>query len=252
MAITTRQITVSIYEFDGDPMVGAEIRIELKGLGNGVAGAVAPGLIEGVTDANGECVFTLWQNEGAYSNTYYQITSINPATGALVHRREVFYVFDSDANVKDLISLVPQPVNINQSFLNRVSADRAAAANSAAEAANYLAQIQALIDANGGIPGNTGSAPVVANQSITTVVDITRIIHLGPSSSGGVAITYESNSPNLVVNGNMASYTRSAAGSESVTVTATRDGVTGSGTISVTTILSSAYTAYDLAGVQVA
>jgi len=127
MSIQTRTITATISELNGPRLPGARVVIELKGLGNSPQGAVAPGRIELVTDADGVATFQLWQNSMEYSDTYYEISSWHPISGKPIHQREPFFVFDSDADVKDLINVAAQSFDPNQVLMNQVVAARAAA-----------------------------------------------------------------------------------------------------------------------------
>jgi hypothetical protein len=103
MTIQTRQISVTISEPDGTPLEGAIVDIKLHGLGNGTGGAVARTLQTELTDDAGYCVFTLWQNEANYSDTYYTISSRHPVTGESIHRNEEFIVGSVNTDVKNLI-----------------------------------------------------------------------------------------------------------------------------------------------------
>src|SRR5690606_18818370 len=110
------------------------------------------------------CVFRLWQNNQALSDTEYEIRSYHPRDGSKIHNGETFRVYDSDADVKDLINVAPAQIDSNFELLEQVIAARAAAEQAVANASAILAQVQALYDAIGG-----GHAPYVANQSIITV-----------------------------------------------------------------------------------
>lgn len=136
MAIQTRQITVTINDFDGNLVEGARVNIRLRGLGNSPNGAVAPADVEKLTDENGQAVFTLWENNQLYSDTYYEVTSFHP-DGQQIHRRETFRVYDSDANLAELIAGGLVAIDPSQALADQVAADRAAAASSATEAEGH-------------------------------------------------------------------------------------------------------------------
>jgi hypothetical protein len=137
MAIQTRNITVTLSDFDGSPLEGARVIIKLVGLGNEPAGAVSPGTKEALTNASGIATFTLWENRIDYSDTYYEISSFHPSTGQGIHQREQFLVFDSDADVKDLIGLDLSGIDPTQALLNQIAQDKISAANSATAALGY-------------------------------------------------------------------------------------------------------------------
>lgn len=246
--LQTRNVTVTIYEVNGDPVENARVIIELRGMGNGLAGAVAPRRFEQLTNDEGQTVFELWQNEQALSDTVYEISSFHPS-GSAIHKRDEFRVYDSDADVKDLINIASVPINPTEALLAQLIAARAATENAMSTSLAILAQVQALYESI----GQGGTSPVVQNQIITTVQGIPRILFLGPASNGDGAITYVSSSSNLQVSGNMGIFTSNIPGSHIVLITATNAaGLTGAGTISVTNIASASVTEYTLPGVQVA
>ncbi|WP_339898280.1 hypothetical protein [uncultured Gilvimarinus sp.] len=135
MAIQTRNVTVTINDVNGDLVENARVVIKLRGLGNGPNGAVAPNTVEQYTDASGQTVFELWENRPDYSDTYYEVSSYHP-DGYQIHRREIFRVYDSDANLAELISLGLVDIDLTQALADQVAADRAAAASSASTAQN--------------------------------------------------------------------------------------------------------------------
>ncbi len=120
MAVQTRIITATIFDNDGDPLPNAQVEITLRGLGNEPGGAVSPGTQTQTTDSSGIATFELWQNNGSYSNTYYEISSWNPATGVQIHRREKFIVPDHDADVKELLAMTLAGVDPNQQLLDEI------------------------------------------------------------------------------------------------------------------------------------
>lgn len=243
-----RNISVTIFEVDGDPLVGARVEIRLVGLGIGASGAIAPERIEKVTGEDGQCVFQLWQNNQALSDTEYEIRSYHPADGRKIHNGETFRVYDSDADVKDLLNLAPVKINATAELLNQMIEARAAAEQAVANASAILAQVQALYDSI----GQGGSSPVVPNQNIFTVQGITRLIYLGPASNSDGAITYSSSSPNLKVSGNMGAFMSHIPGSHTVLITAVNaGGQSGMGTISIRNAAADSVTEYELPGVQV-
>ncbi len=105
--IQTRQVSVTISDFDGSPLAGAKVSIKLVGLGKGTGGFVAPNIKSQLTNNSGVCTFTLWQNEGAYSDTHYEIKSWHPITGRHIHSGEEFIVGGENADIRDLINLPP-------------------------------------------------------------------------------------------------------------------------------------------------
>ncbi len=137
--MTTRNITVTINDFDGLPLKDAKVSVRLVGLGNGVTGATSPGIKDRITDAAGQCIFVLWQNEQLYSDTHYEITSTHPTTKKIIHNKEVFYVGTADADVKDLINVAAAQVDPNAVLLAQIAADRATAETSAAIAVSSAA-----------------------------------------------------------------------------------------------------------------
>lgn len=140
MSITTRTITATIFDNDGDPLENARVEITLRGLGNEPGGAVSPGTQVQLTNASGVATFELWQNNGTYSNTYYEISSTNPLTGVPIHRRERFTVPDHDADVKDLLAMTLAGVDPNQQLLDEIREAMAGAVD-AAETATEQSQI---------------------------------------------------------------------------------------------------------------
>lgn len=136
MAIQTRTVTARFSEPYGDPIENVRVVIQLRGLGNSPNGAVAPESQEKFSDASGLVTFELWENNQSYSDTYYEVSSSHPTSGKAIHRNEVFRVYDSDANLAELISLSLVPVDANQALIDQVAADRAAAASSATTAQN--------------------------------------------------------------------------------------------------------------------
>lgn len=250
MPLQTRNITVTIFEVDGDPLVGARVEIKLVGMGNGVAGAIAPEVVEKITDANGQCVFELWQNEQAMSDTYYEIRSFNPKDGRKIHNGETFRVYDSDADVKDLISIGAVQIDATAELLAQIQAARAAAEQAVVNASVILAEVQAIRDSLG--QGGGTPAPIVPNQVINTVQGIARIIYLGAASDSNGAITYVSSSPNFQISGNMGVFLSNIPGAHTALITATNaSGQSGTGTISITNRATSSVTEYSLPNVQV-
>jgi hypothetical protein len=248
MPLQTRNISVTIFEVDGDPLVGARVQIRLVGMGNGVVGAVAPERTEMVTDENGKCFFKLWQNEQSLSDTYYEIRSFHPKDGSKIHNGETFRVYDSDADVKDLIDVAPIRIDPTAELLVQVQAARAAAEQAVVHAFAILAEVQAIRDSM----GQGGTAPIVLNQNITTLQGITRIIYLGPESNAGGAITYISSSPNLQISGNMGLFLSHIPGAHTAVITATNaSGETGTGMISINNRASNSVTEFSLPNVQV-
>lgn len=142
MAIQTRRITATINDFDGNLVEGARINIRLRGLGNSPNGAVAPADVEKITDENGQAVFTLWENNQLYSDTYYEVTSFHP-DGQQIHRRETFRVYDADANLAELIAGGLVAIDPTQALADQIAADRAAAAGYASDAESHADDAEA-------------------------------------------------------------------------------------------------------------
>jgi hypothetical protein len=250
MPLQTRNIRVTIFEVDGDPLAGARIEIKLVGMGNGVAGAVAPEIVRQETDVNGQSIFKLWQNDQALSDTIYEIRSYHPVTGQKIHNGETFRVYDSDADVKDLINLAPVRIDPTAELLAQIQAARAAAEQAVVNASVILAEVQAIRDSIG--QGGGTPAPIVPNQTISTVQGISRFILLGAASDSNGSITYVSSSPNLQVSGNMGVFMSNIPGAHTALITATNaSGQTGTGTLSITNRAPSAITEYSLPNVQV-
>ncbi|WP_020209042.1 hypothetical protein [Gilvimarinus chinensis] len=145
MAIQTRNVTVTINDVNGDLVENARVEIKLRGLGNGPNGAVAPNKVEQYTNENGQTIFKLWENRQDYSDTYYEVSSYHP-DGYSIHRREIFRVYDSDANLAELIAAGLVAIDPTQALADQVAADRAAAANSASQAAISAADAESAKD----------------------------------------------------------------------------------------------------------
>lgn len=143
--IQTRTITAIISDFNGEPLENALVAIRHVGQGNGPNGAVAPGRIEFYTDATGRVAMPLWENNGTYSDTHYEVSSYHPSTNRKIHDAVEFRVFDSDAFLHDLVDLSPiEPENPTQANLDQMTADRAAVAADRAAVAGELTTIQAI------------------------------------------------------------------------------------------------------------
>lgn len=154
MSIQTRTITATIFDNDGDPLPNAKVQITLRGLGNEPGGAVSPGTQTALTNSNGIATFELWQNNGSYSDTYYEISSWNPVTGVSIHRKERFLVPAYDADVKELLALGLAGVDPTLDLLQQVqsalsqtvtAANQAASSSTTASSAATTASTQAGI-----------------------------------------------------------------------------------------------------------
>lgn len=154
MAIQTRTITATIYDNDGDPLPNAKVQITLRGLGNEPGGAVSPGTQTQLTNSSGVATFELWQNNGSYSNTYYEVSSWNPVTGVSIHRKEQFLVPAYDADVKELLAMGLAGVDPTLDLLQQVqsalsqtvtAANQAASSSTTASGAATTATTQAGI-----------------------------------------------------------------------------------------------------------
>ena len=168
MAITTRNITVTISDPDGSALEGARVEIRLRGLGLDAGGSVAPSVQREQTDENGIAAFTLWENREDLSDTVYEVSSWHPTNGRPIHRREQFRVFDTDADVKDLVNLAPTPIDPNQALLDQVAADRASASNSAASAASDKTAAQTAATNAGNSESAAASSATSASGSAST------------------------------------------------------------------------------------
>lgn len=170
MPVQTRTITATISDFDGQALKGARVIIKLVGLGNEPQGAVSPGTKEAITNASGVATFTLWENRLDYSDTYYEISSYHPVTGQAIHQREQFLVFDSNADVKDLIGLDLAGIDPTQALLNQIAQDKISAANSASAALGYKnsAQSSAATAASGASTATTQAGIATAQAVIAT------------------------------------------------------------------------------------
>lgn len=163
--MTTRNITATIKDFDGTPLEGAKVSIKLVGMGNGVTGAYAPGIKDKITNAQGQCVFVLWQNEQLYSDTNYEITSYHPTTKRIIHNKEPFVVGTVDADVKDLINVAALSIDPNPALLAQIAADKAIIVVSAAQAvasATSAATSQTTADARATFAQAQADAAVAA------------------------------------------------------------------------------------------
>lgn len=242
MPITTRQITADFHDFDGTPLAGVRIIIELIGLGNGDNGAVAPGQKNYISDSSGTAVFQLWENNNELSDTYYQITSFHPTTGQTIHRKEIFRVGNSDANLKYLINVAPAQIDPNQALLLQIAADRSAAETARDEANTILSQVTAIYAAI--------NTPQVSDQAIEVAQGVARVVYLGPIEHNGYTITYSAGSAaNISINGNLATINSATLGQQIITITGMVNGFTGSGSLTVN--VSSVAQEYSLANVVV-
>lgn len=205
MSITTRTITATIFDNDGDPLENARVEITLRGLGNEPGGAVSPGTQVQLTNASGVATFELWQNNGSYSNTFYEISSWNPVTGKQIHRRERFLVPSNNADVKELLALGLAGVDPTLSLLQQVQSalsGTVAAANSVAgavstvtdmaeEAVSALNQVNVLKGQTEGFANSaSSSASAASNQSgIATGAATTATNQAGIATSAATTAT---------------------------------------------------------------
>lgn len=171
MSIQTRTITATIFDNDGDPLPNAKVQITLRGLGNEPGGAVSPGTQTQLTNSSGVATFELWQNNGSYSDTYYEISSWNPVTGVSIHRKERFLVPAYNADVKELLALGLAGVDPTLDLLQQVqsaltqtqaAANSAASSSSTASSAANTATTQAATATN-----QAGIATGAANTATT-------------------------------------------------------------------------------------
>lgn len=169
MSVQTRQVTVNIFDNDGDPLENARVEIRLVGLGNEPGGAVSPGIQTQFTDAAGTTVFELWENRFDYSDTYYVVSSWNPVTGAQIHRREAFAVPDYDADLQELLGMALAGIDPTVELLNQINAirDQSVAASeeaktSAGESADSATAAAASVIASA---ENASAAELSASQS---------------------------------------------------------------------------------------
>lgn len=213
-SIQTRTISVQMMEPDGTPLVGARVEITLIGLGVDLESFVAPGPQMEFTDATGRAVFTLWQNNDFLSDTNYEISSWHPETGAMIHRKEPFKVFASDADVKDLVELSPVPVVPSVELIKQLTALRAEIYNILELNKSVLAQaltVASEIDSD--LLG-------VTSQTLKMVAGSTRVFELGPKTDAHGPIVYRVSGVAIAVNANIATFTPSIAGTYLATLVA--------------------------------
>lgn len=167
MSIQTRQVTVNLFDNDGSVIDNARVVIRLVGLGNEPGGAVSQGEQVKHTNENGVAVFTLWENNGTYSNTYYEVQSWHPERGNQIHRRERFLVPDHDADLEDLIAFGLAGVDPNLALLAEMQ-DIHAQTNSAAQLAQGSANLsQESADDAAGFAANSQTSALNSAASAT-------------------------------------------------------------------------------------
>lgn len=185
MSITTRTITATIFDNDGTALENARVEITLRGLGNEPGGAVSPGTQVQLTNSSGVATFELWQNNGTYSNTYYEISSSNPVNGVSIHRREKFIVPDHDADVKDLLAMTLAGVDPNQQLLDEIREAMAGAvdaAETATEKADAATTQAGTATTQAGVA--TTQAGIATNAANTATNALTDIGDLVTQASG--------------------------------------------------------------------
>jgi|GEM_PF-2694921 len=237
MPVTTRNITVTLYDFDGSPLESATVRIKLVGLGNSADGAISPGNKQGYTDPNGRVVFALWQNDFSYSDTYYELSSWHPTTGQSIHKREQFVVGDSDAAVENLINVAPTKIDPTQALADQVSQDRAA--------------IEAIAESLSGVPVSTIT---VENQMIIAVTETPIEIVLGQAEDFNEdQIVYSADpADDIDITGNTAVFESASTGFQAITITATLSNASSAtAVLSVTVFDSASIIEYQLPAVVV-
>jgi hypothetical protein len=136
MTVQTRNVYLTVHDAAGIPLENAKVKIRLVGVGNEPGGAVSPESRTAYTDEDGYVEFQLWENRQDYSDTYYELSSWHPTKRTAIHARVPFRVFDSDADIVDLIStyLAAVPVDATQALLDQVIAARTACENFVVEA----------------------------------------------------------------------------------------------------------------------
>jgi hypothetical protein len=144
MTVQTRNVYLTVHDAAGIPLENAKVKIRLVGVGNEQGGAVSPESRTAYTDEDGYVEFTLWENRQDYSDTHYELSSWHPTKRTAIHARVPFRVFDSDADIVDLIStyLAAVPVDATQALLDQVIAARAACEDSASIASDSLSTVQ--------------------------------------------------------------------------------------------------------------
>lgn len=174
MAVQTRNITVTIFDNDGEPLEGAPVEIKLIGLGNEPGGAVSPGIQRDLTNSSGIASFTLWENRLDYSDTYYEVSSFHPVTGVAIHKREPFYVGDADADVKDLINIAAVTIDPTASLLAQIAADKAqiSAAVSTATTAATTSSSAATVSTSAATTSTTNSSAATAAAAAALAAQI--------------------------------------------------------------------------------
>lgn len=184
MSIQTRTITATISDLDGPPLPNARVVIELKGLGNSPQGAVAPGRVEQLTNADGIATFQLWQNSLEYSDTYYEISSWHPQTGKPIHQRETFIVGSTNADVKDLINVATVPIDATAALLSQVLNARAATEQAASDAQGYKNEANTYR-----IEAGESSATATAQAGIATTAAGTATTQAGIATDAAALAT---------------------------------------------------------------
>jgi len=189
MSIQTRNITVNIFDTDGSPVENARVIISLIGLGNEPGGSVAPGSKEQRTDANGQTVFELWENNGIYSNTYYEVKSWHPETGIAIHRREKFLVPDHDAELHNLISDELTSIDITQGLVDVVVAAKNEALSAANQAENSSGLARDYMEQSSGFAEYAALSSESAASSAASAENHSSHAYLSETSAANSAIS---------------------------------------------------------------
>lgn len=188
MSVQTRNCYLTVHDSAGFPLENARVKIRLVGVGNEPGGAVAPESRTAYTDEDGYVEFQLWENRQDYSDTHYELTSTHPVKGSTIHARVPFRVFDSDADIVDLIAvgLAAAPIDATQALLDLVAADRAACEDAvvecqdavdssaghslAAASAATAAQVSAVSSAASAGAASTSAALALASSGVTPLL----------------------------------------------------------------------------------
>jgi hypothetical protein len=107
MSLGTVNITVRLYEQDGDPIVGAEILVQLTGTDRTALGSVASIIQTFYTDEDGIAVMALVPNSAGMNGTQYLVTATHPEDGRRIYSKKPFTVLSADAYLDALFGDSP-------------------------------------------------------------------------------------------------------------------------------------------------
>ena len=77
MALPVCQVTATILDASGSPVVGAQVTARLSGA-VAYLGLIVPTADSGTTDANGQCTLALWPNALSTPDTTYSFEVLPP------------------------------------------------------------------------------------------------------------------------------------------------------------------------------